>query len=447
MSKSMGSGLAIGGAAATVVVVGVTSYFIATSNPPQEMPPVQQVQPETETVELPKIALIQPAPAPEPKVAPEPEAAPEPMPRVEAEVAVAPVLTPEPAEIVEPEPEVMPEPETVAEPETTATPEPVKSNEPEPEAMPEPAAEPEKVAEPEPEIITPEPEPEAAVIEVTPQATPPSFDLVRVDKNGAAVIAGKAAPKTTVIVLLDGNVIYEAKVNASGSFVALVDLEPSDAPRELTLVQKQDDLDDLASVGKILVMPFKPKAVVAPKLVMAQPDSVEVIAPPKVKPEATETSAPAQTASVEDLSLDTIVYDDLGDVVISGRGNSSDFIRVYLDNKPAEAIKVQNNGQWKITLSDVPDGLYDLRVDSVDAKGVVTERVQSPFKRAAVTDIAAVANSDVSSVTIQPGYTLWALAETRYGNGMRYVQIYDANRDHIKDPDLIYPGQVFDLPK
>ena len=194
-------------------------------------------------------------------------------------------------------------------------------------------------------------------------------------------------------------------------------------------------------------MPFKPKAVVAPKLVIAQPDSIEVITPPKVKPVASDTTTPTQTASAEDLSLDTIIYDDLGDVVISGRGNSSDFIRVYLDNKPADAQKVQDNGQWKITLTDVPDGLYDLRVDSVDATGVVTERVKSPFKRAAVTDIAAVANSDVSSVTIQPGYTLWALAQTRYGNGTRYVQIYDANRDHIKNPDLIYPGQIFDLPK
>ncbi|MBO37841.1 MAG: peptidoglycan-binding protein, partial [Rhodospirillaceae bacterium] len=34
-----------------------------------------------------------------------------------------------------------------------------------------------------------------------------------------------------------------------------------------------------------------------------------------------------------------------------------------------------------------------------------------------------------------------------YGQGMRYTIIYKANRDQIRDPDLIYPGQIFFIPK
>ncbi len=134
MSKFVGSGLAIGGAAATVVVVGVTSYFIATGKAPEEVPPVQQVQSETGAVEQPKIALIEPEPTPEPTKVIEPE--------------VEPVATPEPAKVAEPV--VTPEPAKVAEP--VVTPETVKVAEP--EIIPEPK----KVAEPEPEP-TPEPEP------------------------------------------------------------------------------------------------------------------------------------------------------------------------------------------------------------------------------------------------------------------------------------------------
>jgi len=48
--------------------------------------------------------------------------------------------------------------------------------------------------------------------------------------------------------------------------------------------------------------------------------------------------------------------------------------------------------------------------------------------------------------TVQPGYTLWAIARNRYGRGILYVQVFEANRDKIRDPDLIYPGQVFQLP-
>ena len=50
---------------------------------------------------------------------------------------------------------------------------------------------------------------------------------------------------------------------------------------------------------------------------------------------------------------------------------------------------------------------------------------------------------NVAVRTVQPGNTLWAIARERYGRGILYVAVYEANRDLIRDPDLIYPGQVF----
>ena len=50
------------------------------------------------------------------------------------------------------------------------------------------------------------------------------------------------------------------------------------------------------------------------------------------------------------------------------------------------------------------------------------------------------------TVTVQPGFTLWGIAQERYGDGVMYVQVFEANRDKIRDPDLIYPGQVFSVP-
>jgi hypothetical protein len=283
------------------------------------------------------------------------------------------------------------------------------------------------------------------------EPTSPSLDLVRIDKTGSTVVAGQAEANANVDIVLDGEVVGEAQADKTGAFVALLDIEPSETPRELGLVQKQDadEGEDVASTDKVLVMPFEPEAVVAPKLIVAKPDSVDVIAPVSNEEASVETaiqSTQPEAQIATGLSLDTIVYDDLGDVVIAGRGSSDDFVRVYLDNKPASVQKVTDKGQWKITLSDVPEGIYSLRVDSIDSAGAVTERVQSPFKREATTLVASTDNGQPSSVTIQPGYTLWAVAKKRYGDGIRYVQIYDANRDRIKDPDLIYPGQVFDLP-
>ena len=49
-------------------------------------------------------------------------------------------------------------------------------------------------------------------------------------------------------------------------------------------------------------------------------------------------------------------------------------------------------------------------------------------------------------VIIRRGDNLWTIARRVYGEGLRYTQIYEANANQIRDPDLIYPGQVFDLP-
>ena len=61
---------------------------------------------------------------------------------------------------------------------------------------------------------------------------------------------------------------------------------------------------------------------------------------------------------------------------------------------------------------------------------------------------AAAGNGDapVKAITVQTGATLWAIARDRYGDGTLFVRIFEANSNSIKDPDLIYPGQVFDLP-
>ena len=65
---------------------------------------------------------------------------------------------------------------------------------------------------------------------------------------------------------------------------------------------------------------------------------------------------------------------------------------------------------------------------------------------AAQPDAPAIALAPVT-VTVQPGFTLWGIAQDRMGDGVMYVQLFEANKDKIKDPNLIYPGQVFTMPE
>lgn len=153
------------------------------------------------------------------------------------------------------------------------------------------------------------------------------------------------------------------------------------------------------------------------------------------------------------VTVEAIAYRDGGKVVFSGRGQAGSFVRLYLNNNSFATETVDEAGRWTSTRSDINPGIYTLRIDQVDADGKVTSRFETPFKRE-TEDVLEAANAlkarktatGVAVVTVQPGFTLWAIARENYGEGIEYVKVYEANRSQIRDPDLIYPGQVFEVP-
>ncbi len=52
----------------------------------------------------------------------------------------------------------------------------------------------------------------------------------------------------------------------------------------------------------------------------------------------------------------------------------------------------------------------------------------------------------VKTYTVKSGDCLWNIAKKYYGNGAQYTKIYNANKGKIKNPNLIYPGQVLAIP-
>ena len=149
---------------------------------------------------------------------------------------------------------------------------------------------------------------------------------------------------------------------------------------------------------------------------------------------------------VSDIGIDTITYDELGNVVLSGRGQDERVVLVYLDDEPVRTVEIGAEGTWRTELPGIDEGIYTLRIDALDADGVVVSRLETPFERAPAVVAASVARASDVFVTVQPGFTLWGIAKSQYGDGLRYVQVFEANRALIRDPDLIYPGQVFEVP-
>lgn len=199
-----------------------------------------------------------------------------------------------------------------------------------------------------------------------------------------------------------------------------------DKGKDISIENADEDLNDNTDTNAF-----------QPKVVIANSDGVKVIQDEK--------------RSDDELALDSIAYDPLGNVTVGGRSNPSGLVRFYINNEAVSATKTNEAGYWEADLSDIIPGTYTLRIDELSLKGDVISRLESPFKREdreRLANLIAPSTSPVriNIVTVQPGNTLWAIARKRYGDGLLYVQVFEANRDKIKNPDLIYPGQLFDLP-
>jgi nucleoid-associated protein YgaU len=58
----------------------------------------------------------------------------------------------------------------------------------------------------------------------------------------------------------------------------------------------------------------------------------------------------------------------------------------------------------------------------------------------------AAESQQMQTYSVQPGDTLWKIAKNQYGDGGQYMRIYYANRDKIKDPDMIQAGWDLVIP-
>ena len=242
----------------------------------------------------------------------------------------------------------------------------------------------------------------------------------------------------------------------------------------------------------------------------------------------------ASTAVSPAVTIDTISYSSNGDVILGGRGQAGNFVRIYLENQSIATSEIAVDGYWALELRDIEPGIYTLRIDELNPGGDVVSRAETPFKREAAEELAelmaveaeveeprlevpsesaAVAKAEAQPAaqtetetapekplaqavtqvevnvqpevaaldgqdeqssnggsavverlpsetapalrapskkfrvrTVQPGSTLWAIAKESYGAGIEYFKVFEANKERIRDPDLIYPGQVFEIP-
>jgi len=153
------------------------------------------------------------------------------------------------------------------------------------------------------------------------------------------------------------------------------------------------------------------------------------------------------TVEIPSISVEAVEVD--GDkIFIAGASKAGATIRIYINGEDVGDVIAASNGRWLYEdRKHLDAGRYTIRVDQIAAaSGSVDARAEVPFVVEERT-ISEIAKAESNTIIIRRDDNLWTIAKRLYGDGLRYTAIYEQNRDQIRDPDLIFPGQTFTLPR
>ena len=271
----------------------------------------------------------------------------------------------------------------------------------------------------------------------------PSFDIVRVDRSGDAVIAGRAEPGAEVTVIANGEPLASETAGPDGAWVIVTETPLAAGTVELGLEMTTSEGLTIRSDETIVIyVPERPGD--KPLVLRTTPGgATEVLQDPR-------DPSPA----LGPLALEAIDYDDSGTVIFSGRAEPGRAVQMFISgalvseaNPDGKAFLGETaagaGGRWSLTAPNIAPGIYTLYVIQLDEERRPAYALELPFERARPEDI----DLRDGNVVVQPGNSLWRIARRVYGSGFQYTIIYAANADQIRDPDLIYPGQILALPE
>ncbi|MFD1197755.1 Ig-like domain-containing protein [Brucella gallinifaecis] len=308
------------------------------------------------------------------------------------------------------------------------------------------------------------------------EAKVPVFDILRVETDGSVVIAGQAAANASVEIIAGSKVLGTAKAGENGDFAIVLDerLKPGDhqlvlradaeganvATSAQTAIVSVPDSPD----GQVLALVEEPgqasRLITTPEMPL-QPASSDPAGQQQKPQEKSDSETPIAIEAVE-IEGDKVFVAGNAKALKGGNRvvvNANDILIGSSPVSPEGRFLVQS--QKPLAVGD-----YIIRADLLNANGRIIATARVPFRREAGENVSAVASGTAhqmsaaedaangtplqkvdGSVIIRKGDNLWTISKRTYGHGTRYTTIYLANRDQIRNPDLILPGQVFVMPQ
>ena len=259
----------------------------------------------------------------------------------------------------------------------------------------------------------------------------PTFDIVRISKTGDIVIAGKSEPNET-IELLDGEeIIAEVISDENGEWIWVSELPIRSGIKKFKL-KYQNDLNTTSISDQTVIVLVDNKSNGSPKVARVYNSDVENIEMLNLE-------------KINDaITLDFLSYSPPGLIILSGRTVSNTEIEIFQSAEILGKTKSNENGAWKFIIKK-----NDFSNKEISIKTKINEEVLIlSYDQSEIQKRFKKTNFEFydDRIIVQKGNSLWRIARKTLGGGVFYTEIYKNNFTKIKNPNLIYPGQVFNIP-
>ena len=251
-----------------------------------------------------------------------------------------------------------------------------------------------------------------------------TFDIVRLDKNGDVVIAGKTIPNIKVDILDGNETLASVFSDLNGDWVWISDSPLSEGIKRLNL-KHFDGEDEFVSEQNIIILREKNSDSSSKILKFSRNSNIEII---------------NNNEKILGLSLDIVEYLDNDSLNLTGRTKPNSLISLFFSNNFVKDSRSDKYGNWKMELKN-----FKL----TDNNLMITTEIdgQKIKLKTKIFDKKIDSNFILEKeITVKDGNSLWRIARKTLGGGIYYSEIYKNNISKIENPDLIFPGQVFNIP-
>ena len=270
-------------------------------------------------------------------------------------------------------------------------------------------------------VVPAVPEP---VVQRVDNITVPTFDIVRIEKDGDVVIAGRWLPHQNISIMVNNKIVATERTDYAGEFVYTTSTAWKPGNYTIALLGAEPEVK---SSDKVFVYISDAGVENSVSLLMTKEGSTLLQAPAMLRD--------------GDLAVSKIDYLDTGRIVVSGDGLPRLRVSLALNGDYMGFARVSDYRHFGLgaDVGELESGKeYELAVRMHDGDGRTIGTVLHKFVMPEMT------GDDDTYYTVRRGDCLWIIARNFLRRGVLFSVI--AERNAIQNPDLIYPKQLLQIP-